>query len=234
MRELAAVALPLAGFYLLYRLMLGGSGSRSSGRSGWLSPPRLMRGRSGPFPYNPKSPASLVSSFVFAMVLSAQLVMDTGSFVASHVDLTSAGEPTARAVVTILVLVGCLLALIAALPKGINNPLLAWVACGLAAYVFVSDMSVPTFAVAAIAFIAAAYTGATLATFLQCVGIGVSYWVLSFEQGAEIVTLTVVMTMLMGALTLMLIAMLRTMNVAVVLGILVAVALVSGLALPLS
>src|SRR3954451_16083922 len=132
MSELLAAALPLIGLFFIYRLILG----KRSG--GFISPTGMLRGASAPFRFSPRSPVALWSAYALAMVTATALVTDTAS-IYEHVATDAAGDPTTRAVVTMLLVVACLLAAIMAVPGGIGSKALEYLAVGLTLYVAVTD-----------------------------------------------------------------------------------------------
>ncbi|MEA2495920.1 MAG: hypothetical protein QOJ29_3831 [Thermoleophilaceae bacterium] len=228
MNALLGPLLTLGALYVLLRVVVTGGWRRSGRRLGITSPTGLLRGRTGPYRYSPRSPARLWSSFALTMVLSTQLISDSALFY-NRFAAQGTSTPSTRATVTLLVLVGCLLAAIAASGHRSGNPLLDGLGAVVAVCVALVDPWAGTIAGAVIAVVALIYAGGVTRTALQCVGIAVSYYALSVDGGLGLVTLSVVLTVLMGTLTIMLIALRRTMSAAVVVGIVVAVALVSGL-----
>jgi hypothetical protein len=224
--------LTLAALYVLFRVVVTG-GWRRSGKRSWVkSPTSLLRGRSGPYRYSPKSPAALWSAFALTMVLSTQLITDSAS-VYEHFTASGSAQPSTRAVVTLLAVVGCLLAAIAALPRGPGNPALDWLGLVVAIWIAATNPQLGTVAEAALVLGAVLYASGSVRTAIQCGGIALSYYVLYVDGGSAMVTVSLVMTILMGTLTVMLITMRRTIGTGLALGILVAVALVSGLTLPI-
>jgi hypothetical protein len=223
MSDLLAAALPLIGLFFIYRLILG----KRSG--GFISPTGMLRGATGPFRFSPRSPFALWSHYALAMVLATQLVSDTAE-IAERVGTTAAGDPTTRAVITLLLVVACALAAIAAIPGGIGNHTLELVAVGASILLALVDPWIGTWVLAIVAVMGLCYRG-LLGEIFAWGAVLLAYLVLYSEKGSDDVTLAIVMTVLMGTLTMLLIVATRTISIGIVLIVLFGVAIVSGLTL---
>lgn len=204
---------------------------RGRGKSYFLvSPTTILRGRSGVFRSSPKSPASLWSAFALAMVLATQLIIDIAA-TTDGVATTANGEPTMRAIVTILVIVGCAFALIGAAPGAIRSLPLGLIGAIAAVVILLVDPSIGTLVQAAAAWIVVGY-GGMLGTTLEWLVVLVGYYVLAIDSGNEMVSLSIVMTVLLGTLAFLVMVLARAVNLAVVVAGILAIALISGLSAP--
>jgi hypothetical protein len=234
--ETAVTALlPLVAFYFIFRLLIGGGaphGRRSSGRRyGFVSPTRMLRTSAGPYPYSPRPAYALWSAYALAMVLATELVNNSES-IFSGVATNPVGHPTARAVVTLIVVIACGLAAIMALPRGIGNRALDYVAASLAVVVVLVDPWLGSLIQLAVVT-ALLRLGGVPGAVLRWAGVLLSYYLVSIHLGQGLVVLSIVMTVLMGTLTMLLIVMTRTVGFAVAFGVLLVIAVTSGLVAPI-
>jgi len=166
--------LPFICFYFLFWLMF----FKPSGKKFMpITPTNLPRGSRGPYRYSSKSAGSLWSAFALAMALSSQLVLDSGS-IYHRIATDATGTPTTRVVVMLLAIVGCLLALIMTLPKGIGHPALDLVSIVVAFIVAAVDPWFGSIGQAIVVLILLGYRG-NFGAVLQWGSVIVSYYVMS-------------------------------------------------------
>jgi|GEM_PF-4028721 len=188
----------------------------------------MLRGTTGPFKKSPKGPIALWGAYALAMVSATQLVFDVAT--AYDIGSTDAtGDPTYRVVVMLLLVVACALAAVMAMPHVIGEnktlDLLALALTFLAAFV---DPWFGSIAMAIVALIVMG-CGGILGTIMRWGAVIASYQVLYIDDGSAMVTLALVMTVLVGTLTLLIIVWARMVGMAFVLTVLFGVAVVTGL-----
>jgi len=220
MHDLVVGLVVLAALGGLYKLML--SPGRRPRAGGLTSPTRMLRASSGPFRYSPRPEIQLWGSYALAMVLGVELVFDLTSYSA---DIAGRHGTVPVSAVLLLVTLACGLCVAMAIPGVIGSPALDLVAAGLAVGLLVVEPSIASLVQTVIALAALALRGTA-----QWIAVLLSYMVACASDGMGIVILSVVMTVLMGTLTMLIIAMTRDVGRAIAVTIVAVAAAGSALA----
>jgi hypothetical protein len=198
MKALLTLLLLLGCFVALFRLMI-------FGRLHPLAPLGLIRGRTGPFRYSPRSPAVLLGELALAMALGTQLLFDGASL-----DLASAPHDPASTAHTafLLAVLGAVLALLATTPFVMRNHVLDATAAIMAGLILLRSPSLDTFGQFALTLLLMRL-GGMLGVAVSALAVFVGYYLLFATAGAGMVVLSLVMTTLMATLALMFMAFRR-------------------------
>lgn len=230
MGSLSAGLLVIAGLIVIYRLALGrgllGRSRTSSLRGGGPKQRKqrssMLRTSTGPMRYSNRSVAVLWVTYVLTMALGANIVMDLAKVVSVLPHVSSTGSTTILWAGILLAALACLLAVLFALPGnmsrrsegGAQAVVLAAADMVLAVGAWsihqTAGAGLDVLVVAIAVVILCGHTSLGSRLLVQIGAVAITYGVMQHYDGDQIVTLSTIMTVLMGTLTMLLVVARRS------------------------